>query len=312
MGCEEIRNRFADDLRNELPEADRAELRRHLVSCQACREEFESLEQIWSGLDDIPGERPDAGIMRARFDEMLDAHAREWPAPDRRACGGASTRASRAGGRRPGSRWRRWVSPPACCRRRLRRIDGPAGGRAITPAADLVELRRELHDMREMLTLSLMQQQSATERLRGVSGSSQIEQPGTEIVRALLDTLMHDPNVNVRLASVDALRRFATQDVVQQATIRRWANRRSRSSRSRSSTSWSKPKTNGRRRAATAVRRRDDKRSRPWPRRLGCAAVELCEGTMTKSLKSPVSSSPCRLRCCSSDSAVVSAQKRTG
>ena len=38
-------------------------------------------------------------------------------------------------------------------------------------------------------------------------------------MRALLDTLLHDPNVNVRLASVDALRRFATQDVVQQTTI---------------------------------------------------------------------------------------------
>ena len=54
--------------------------------------------------------------------------------------------------------------------------------------------------MREMLMLSLMQQQSATERLRGVSGSMQIDQPGTEIVRALLETFMHDPNVNVRLA----------------------------------------------------------------------------------------------------------------
>jgi HEAT repeat protein len=87
------------------------------------------------------------------------------------------------------------------------------------PAADIVELRRELHDMREMLTLSLMQQQSAAERLRGVSGSSQIDQPGGEIVRALLDTLMHDPNVNVRLASVDALRRFAGEAAVQQGTV---------------------------------------------------------------------------------------------
>ncbi len=73
--------------------------------------------------------------------------------------------------------------------------------------------------MREMLMLSLMQQQSATERLRGVSGSGQIDQPGTEIVRALLDTLMHDANVNVRLACVDALRRFSEQDVVRRGTV---------------------------------------------------------------------------------------------
>jgi hypothetical protein len=222
MGCEEIRNRFADDLRHELPEADRAELRRHLVSCQACREEFESLEQIWSGLGDIPGERPDAGIMRARFDEMLDAHAGGM-------AGAGSPRGWRGINARLAGWWPGWAGQPlvqAGFAAGMLVVGVCAGsmGRAPVaappqPAADLVELRRELHDMREMLTLSLMQQQSAGERLRGVSGSSQIEQPGTEIVRALLDTLMHDPNVNVRLASVDALRRFATQDVVQQATI---------------------------------------------------------------------------------------------
>jgi len=85
-------------------------------------------------------------------------------------------------------------------------------------AASLAEVRGELREMREMLMLSLMQQQSASERLRGVSGTVQIDQPGTEIVRSLLETLMHDPNVNVRLACVDALRRFSEQDVVRRGT----------------------------------------------------------------------------------------------
>jgi hypothetical protein len=86
-------------------------------------------------------------------------------------------------------------------------------------ASNLADLRGELREMREMLTLSLIQQQSATERLRGVSGSVQIDQPGNEILAALLDTLMHDPNVNVRLACVDALRRFSGQDQVRRGTI---------------------------------------------------------------------------------------------
>ena len=94
-----------------------------------------------------------------------------------------------------------------------------AASQEALQASNLSEVRGELHQMREMLTLSLMQQQSATERLRGVSGSAQIDQPGNEIVRALLDTLMHDSNVNVRLACVDALRRFSRQDQVRQGTI---------------------------------------------------------------------------------------------
>jgi hypothetical protein len=95
----------------------------------------------------------------------------------------------------------------------------PASAQDDLQAANLTEVRGELREMREMLMLSLMQQQSATERLRGVSGSVQIDQPGTEIVRALLETLRHDPNVNVRLACVDALRRFSGQDVVRRGTV---------------------------------------------------------------------------------------------
>jgi HEAT repeat protein len=35
----------------------------------------------------------------------------------------------------------------------------------------------------------------------------------------LLDALMHDPNVNVRLASVDALRRFAERENVRRGAL---------------------------------------------------------------------------------------------
>lgn len=73
--------------------------------------------------------------------------------------------------------------------------------------------------MRVMVGLSLMQQQSASERLRGVNWTTSIDQPGTELVDALLDTLMHDPNDNVRLATVDALKRFADRDVVRRGAV---------------------------------------------------------------------------------------------
>ena len=70
-----------------------------------------------------------------------------------------------------------------------------------------------------MVTLSLLQQQSASERLKGVTSSSQIEQPGSEVVSALIETLRHDSNVNVRLASVDALRRFGGREAVRRDVV---------------------------------------------------------------------------------------------
>jgi hypothetical protein len=98
-----------------------------------------------------------------------------------------------------------------------------AGGsdstRPAETSAEIVAMRGELRDLREMITLSLMQQQSASERLKGVSWSGQIDRPSSEVVAALLDTLMHDSNVNVRLATIDALERFASQEVVRRGTI---------------------------------------------------------------------------------------------
>ena len=73
--------------------------------------------------------------------------------------------------------------------------------------------------MRQLVTLSLLQQQSASERLKGVNWSGQLEQPDTEVVSALLQTLIYDPNVNVRLATIDVLRRFDTLDTVRTGVI---------------------------------------------------------------------------------------------
>jgi HEAT repeat protein len=63
--------------------------------------------------------------------------------------------------------------------------------------------------MRQLVALSLLQQQSASERLRGVSWAYQVEPPDAEVLKALLEAVNHDPNVNVRLAAVDALRPYA-------------------------------------------------------------------------------------------------------
>jgi HEAT repeat protein len=65
-----------------------------------------------------------------------------------------------------------------------------------------------------LVTLSLLEQQSASERLRGVDYSSRVDQSDTQVLAALVQAVNHDPNVNVRLAAVDALRKFAASQSV--------------------------------------------------------------------------------------------------
>jgi hypothetical protein len=226
MECEEVRNRLADHLKAELADLEattRAELLEHLATCAACRAETEAAEDLWAKLGEIPGDRMDPVAMRARFDEMLEVY--QHGLRDERAA---------THDRRPRALawWPRRPILQATFAAALLVVGVLAGGvfaRLLpkptpVPGADLTELRRELKDVREMLTLSLMQQQSATERLRGVSWSNDIDQPGSAIVSALLDTLLHDPNVNVRLAAVDALRRFSGQDSVRKGTAQALAD----------------------------------------------------------------------------------------
>ena len=73
--------------------------------------------------------------------------------------------------------------------------------------------------MRQMVALSLMQQQSASERLRGVSFAYRAESSDTEVLAALLRSINTDPNINVRVQAVDALHTFGANPVTRNAVM---------------------------------------------------------------------------------------------
>jgi len=74
---------------------------------------------------------------------------------------------------------------------------------------EALRLRTEMSEMRQLLTVSLMSQSSALDRLQGVTMSSQLTSTNDDIPVALIKTLNNDQNVNVRLAAVDALSRYS-------------------------------------------------------------------------------------------------------
>src|SRR5688572_15743743 len=188
----------------EAPRRDRIE--EHLQACEACAATYRDVARTLAlvGDLDVPERDERYGLevwQRIRHDlpPREASWAMAWYRPALAGVAAMLIVTAFAAGRY-------WPRPAAVSQEALQ-------------ASNLAELRGELREMREMLTLSLIQQQSATERLRGVSGSVQIDQPGNEILGALLDTLMHDPNVNVRLACVDALRRFSGKEQVRRGTI---------------------------------------------------------------------------------------------
>ena len=204
MRCEDVQTHLPDHLAGALAPATVEQVDAHLRICPACAAEFESAEETWQQLAAVPGPRADSAAMRARFDAMLEEHQRP-----------AATTTRSIG--------RFWHYGLQAATAAAFIAIGVAIGRetAPTPAQDpqIGEMRTELREMRHMVTLSLLQQQSASERLKGVTFTSQLDQPDTGIVAALLDTLKYDVSVNVRLASIDALKRFAGEEDVRRGAV---------------------------------------------------------------------------------------------
>jgi hypothetical protein len=98
-----------------------------------------------------------------------------------------------------------------------------AGGRGR--AVD--ELRREVENIRQAAAVSLLAPPSTAERLRGIRFTEQVRAPSRPTVDALLRTLDEDPNVNVRLAVVDAIYLFAGQPGVKEGLLKSLARQQS-------------------------------------------------------------------------------------
>ena len=102
-------------------------------------------------------------------------------------------------------------------------IIGWAAGAWILPSSryenQIVQMTSQIQDMREMMMLTMIDQPSATERIKAVNLTNNFETADDKIVHALLKTLNNDENENVRLITVEALYEFADNPKVREGLI---------------------------------------------------------------------------------------------
>jgi anti-sigma factor RsiW len=149
-----------------LDESARRAVDEHIAACVSCRRERDALKEFWERLGDIPQERP-ASRLASGFQATLGAYAEGIRHRDHDAMPGRGLR-GRIRAFRPTLRVAfagSLVAAGLACGYLL------GGGNA----GEVAELRGEVRALSNLLTVSLLHQESASERLKGVSLGSRME-----------------------------------------------------------------------------------------------------------------------------------------
>ena len=209
MNCDRIREQIPEALAGRLAKAAREELVEHLEGCAACRTEVAELNAVWRGLEAVKSDMdaaPETGA-KVRFQEMLAAYQAGMEAAQAPARNHNVVRFPT-----------RWVWQGALAAGLL--VGGLLLGRSLPGGggtAEMAQLRSQVENLNQMVALSMLQGQSSSARMRGVTYSEKIAQPDPQVLDALLQAVNHDSSVNVRLSAVDALQKFGNDPEVANA-----------------------------------------------------------------------------------------------
>lgn len=224
MNCHSTRDLLPELLDTRTPATVHTEARAHLATCPDCQRELAALREMLGTLDTMPAPQPSRQLRR-NFYAMLAA--------EKAAAGDtAPTPASRPPlpAQRP-TLWR-WLAVPFAAAALLT-MGFLAGQRATpvaavdpaAPSAETLALQRQIERLQDkvnamgtIVSYSLLQQQPANDRLRGVVAESTPD-AGQQAINRLFYALALDPNVNVRLSALEGLYAHSEESAVRAGVL---------------------------------------------------------------------------------------------
>lgn len=214
--CQDFQGQFPDYLTGDLDAKAVESIQDHVTTCNSCRSELEELTGTWTQLGILPEEQPDANL-RKNFYTMLESYREGLESSPLKKFFDffkIKNMGEKLWPRRP-------IFQLAAVMVFL--IMGFTVGYFVRlhdqNTREIARLRQENQLFHQQLTVSLLNQSSPSQRLKGLMWSRQLENPADETLDTLLNTLNSDPNVNVRLTAVDALYLFSDHPKVKQGLM---------------------------------------------------------------------------------------------
>ncbi|RKR84789.1 putative zinc finger protein [Mucilaginibacter gracilis] len=216
MKCEQYEDLFTDFINQDLSIPERENMEQHLAACPNCTAQLLAMQQLWNIMGTIETPQPSAHL-QVKFNAMLNTYKQEVAEQKN-----GFWQTAKAGWSRL---WQMQPQWPMAYNLAILVICLGGGffymhnSGSNNNDKQLQALNNEVHELKQTMMLSLLENPSASERIRGVSYTPEIKHADKEVIDALLATLNNDPNVNVRLSTLDALSHLANHPEVRQGLI---------------------------------------------------------------------------------------------
>ncbi len=217
MKCENDKAQLTLYMNDQLMPAERAAMERHLATCEDCSAELEASMQMWNLMEEIPVPEP-SGNMQMRFNVMLDTY-KDAVAERKLTSLGLIEKLKQLFTLQPAFTMAYSIILIVAGVSVGLLLNRPAQGIVAGTTPQIDKLSAQVHDLKETVTLALLQNPSASERMRGVSFTSEIKGENKNIISALFVTLNNDDNPNVRLVTLEALTHYVNDPAVREGLI---------------------------------------------------------------------------------------------
>lgn len=207
MSCRENESKIIEYVDGSLSLEASQELEKHIATCESCENTLKETSVFLEKLNTVelalPGDK-----VRSSFLEMLEEEKKLLEPKIRELKTDPSLS---------------WKTAFQIAASLLLLVGGYLWGshmknQEVTQQISL--LNQEARILKQDMTLALLDNQSASKRIKAVNYTEEIVRPDTKILEALIDRMNYDANINVRLAAAEALSRFSNNEQVKDAFIK--------------------------------------------------------------------------------------------
>ncbi len=217
INCHYVQEQMIDLMHHQVDEKERTTIEQHISQCADCQVEWAENQILWQQMSTLKNPSP-SPEMGTRFYAMLDIYKKEVEAKQENSLAGLWQKIRERFTYNPSYNWAYsllliglgtmagfWLGKP--------------DSQSVAYQQQIESLSSEMQEMKQMMMLSMLENPSASERIKAVSYADEMPKVDKKIIEALFITLNNDSNDNVRIMALEALAKLSDKPKVREGLV---------------------------------------------------------------------------------------------